>query len=134
MKSSPASVTQKRDSALGLRCIELAENRKAEDPLFLDLRGLSTIADYFVIVSGTSEPHLRAIVEEIEEHLEQEEGIRPVGKDGTPQTGWIVLDYFDVMVHIMRADVRARFDLESLWGDAPRLPIPRTLAAGPKGR
>lgn len=110
---------------LALLCRELAENRKAEDIVILDLRKLSTITDYFVICTGTSEPHLRAIVDEIEEKLEKEHHLSPRGMDGTLNTAWVVLDYFDVIVHVMRADVRELYNLEDLWGDAPRVKTPR---------
>ena len=106
---------------LALECRELADNRKAEDIVVLDVADVSSIADYFVIASGTSEPHLRAISDEITEKLREQHGVKPRAVDGTLQAGWLVLDYFDVIVHVMRADVRQHYDLESLWGDAPRL-------------
>lgn len=106
---------------LALRCRELAENRKAENVVVLDLRKLSSVTDFFVLATGTSEPHLRAIVEEITEKVEETTGLRPRAQDGTWQTHWVVLDYFDVIVHIMRAEARDLYALESLWGDAPRV-------------
>jgi ribosome-associated protein len=106
---------------LALLCRELADNRKAEDLVVLDVRKLSNVTDYFVIVSGTSEPHLRAIVGEITDKLRDEHGVRPRAVDGTIQGSWVVLDFFDVIVHVMRADTRERYDLEGLWGDAPRV-------------
>jgi ribosome-associated protein len=81
------------------------------------------VTDYFVIASGTSEPHLRAIVEEITSQLREEHGVRPRALDGSVHGAWVVLDFFDVIVHVMRADVRERYDLESLWGDAARLKV-----------
>ncbi len=106
---------------LALLCRELAGNKKAEDIVILDVRQLSSVTDYFVIASGTSEPHLRAIVDEITDKLAEEQHLRPRAIDGTTQGAWVVLDYFDVIAHIMRQDVRDRFDLETLWGDAPRV-------------
>jgi ribosome-associated protein len=106
---------------LALECRELADNRKAEDIVVLDVADISSIADYFVIASGTSEPHLRAISDEITEKLRESHDLRPRAVDGTLQAGWLVLDYFDVIVHVMRADVRRHYDLETLWGDAPRV-------------
>lgn len=106
---------------LALLCRTLAENRKAEDIVILDVRELSSVTDYFVLASGTSEPHLRAIVDEITEKLREDHNLRPQAIDGTFQAAWIVLDYFDVIVHVMRQDVRDRYDLETLWGDAPRV-------------
>lgn len=102
-------------------CRELADNKKAENIIVLDVRKLSSVTDYFVIVSGTSEPHLRAITDEITDQLRKEHGIRPRAIDGTLHTAWLVLDYFDVIVHIMRPETRKHYDLEGLWGDAPRV-------------
>jgi ribosome-associated protein len=106
---------------LALLCRTLADNKKAEDIEILDVRELSSVTDYFVIASGTSEPHLRAIVDEITDKLREEHQLRPRAVDGTFQASWVVLDYFDVIIHVMRQDVRERYDLETLWGDAPRL-------------
>ena len=110
---------------LALLCRDLAENKKAEDIVILDLRKLSNITDYFVICTGSSEPHLRAIVEEITDGLRRAHAVRPRATDGTLHTAWVVLDFFDVIVHVMRSDVREHYDLEGLWGDAPRLRVRR---------
>src|SRR5689334_23463179 len=101
---------------LALLCRELADNKKAENIAILDVRELSSVTDYFVIASGTSEPHLRAIVDEITDRLREDHQLRPRAVDGTFQAAWVVLDYFDVIVHVMRGDVRDRYDLETLWG------------------
>ncbi len=113
---------------LAVLCRELADNKKAEDIVILDVRQLSSVTDYFVIASGTSEPHLRAIVDEITDKLAEERRLRPRAVDGTTQGAWVVLDYFDVIVHIMRNDLRERYDLEGLWNDAPRLRPPKPRA------
>ncbi len=114
---------------LALLCRELADNKKAEDIVILDVREVSSVTDYFVIASGSSEPHLRAIVDEITDKLRQDHDVRPKAIDGTLHTAWIVLDYFDVIVHVMRTDVRNRYDLETLWGDAPRVRARKRKAA-----
>ena len=106
---------------LALLCRELADNKKAENIVILEVRELSSVTDFFVICTGTSEPHLRAIVDEITDKLREEHALRPRAMDGTLQTAWVVLDFFDVIVHVMRADVREHYDLEGLWGDAPRV-------------
>jgi ribosome-associated protein len=112
-------------------CWEYADNKKAENIVVLDVRELSSVTDYFVICSGTSEPHLRAISDEIMNKLRDEQKLRPRAIDGTLQTAWVVLDYFDVIVHVMKNDVREKYDLEALWGDAPRMKPrkPRAKAA-----
>src|SRR5881275_3086596 len=114
---------------LALLCRELADNRKAENIVILDMRELSSVTDYFVIAAGTSEPHLRAIVEEISSKLRDDHDVRPRAVDGTVHGAWVVLDFFDVIVHVMRADVRERYDLESLWGDAPRVKVRKRAAS-----
>ena len=117
---------------LALLCRELVDHKKAEDIVVMDMRKVSSVADYFVIASGTSEPHLRAIRDEVTDRLRKEHGLSPRSVDGTLQTAWLVLDYFDVIVHIMKPDVRAHYDLETLWSDAPRVkPRTRRKAVAP---
>jgi ribosome-associated protein len=87
----------------------------------LDLRGISTFTDFFVICSATSEPQLKAIANEIETRLKEEYKIRAGAIDGFPASQWMVLDYLDVVVHIFHRDKRAFYSLEDLWGDATRV-------------
>ena len=115
---------------LALLCRDLADNKKAENIVVLDVRKVSSVTDYFVIASGSSEPHLRAIMDEISDTLREDHGVTPTGKDGSVSDAWVVLDYFDVMVHVMRADARERYDLEGLWNDAIR--VKARAAAKPK--
>lgn len=103
---------------LALLCRDLADNRKAENLVVLDVSDVSSVTDYFVIASGTSEPHLRAIVDEITTKLREDHNLKPRATDGQMPAAWVVLDYFDVIVHVMRAEERERYDLEGLWGDA----------------
>lgn len=111
----PATMDSKK---LALLCRELAENKKAEDVVVLDVRKLSSVTDYFVIASGTSHPHLRAIVEEIAGKLRDDHNLRPSRSEGSTGGNWVVLDYFDVIVHVMHGETRKHYDLEGLWGDA----------------
>jgi ribosome-associated protein len=106
---------------LALLVQKYADDKKAENIVVLDVRKLSSVADYFVIASGGSEPHLRAISDAITKGLRDEHDLRPRAVDGTLQTAWLVLDYFDVIVHVMKADVREKYDLEALWNDAARV-------------
>ena len=89
--------------------------------MILDLQGISTFTDFFVICSGTSEPHLKAIAGEIETRLKTDHDMRPISIDGFPASQWIVLDYMQVIVHIFHAEKRAFYSLEDLWSDAPHL-------------
>src|SRR5271154_4452765 len=116
----PATMDSKKLAQL---CRDFADNKKAENIVILDVRELSSVTDFFVIASGTSEPHLRAIVEEITDELREQHELRPTRTDGSVQGAWVVLDFFDVIVHVMRADARVRYDLEGLWGDAARLKL-----------
>jgi len=106
---------------LALLCGEFAENKKAEDIVILDVRKLSTITDYFVIVSASTEPHLRAVADEILDKLLEQYGVKPYSIDGERPISWLVIDYLDVIVHIFRSDLRTHYDLEGLWGDAPKV-------------
>jgi len=113
---------------LALFCRECAENRKGEDLVILDMRKVTSLADFFVVCTGTSDPHLRAIVSEITERLKTDHGIKPRARDGVGLASWVVVDYADVIVHVMKSEIRAHYDLEGLWGDAPRVRKPRAKA------
>jgi len=117
---------------LALLCREFADNKKAENIVILDVHKISSVTDFFVIASGSSEPHLRAIMEEITGRLRDEAGLRPHAVDGTVHGAWVVLDYFDVIVHVMRQDVRERYDLEGLWGDAAPVKPKKKIARAKK--
>jgi ribosome-associated protein len=108
---------------LAARCAELAADKKAEDIIAIDLRGISNFTDFFVICSGTSEPHLKAIAGEVVERLKHDDRVTPHAVDGYPMSHWIVIDYGDVVVHIFHAEKRGFYSLEDLWSDAPRLKL-----------
>jgi ribosome-associated protein len=119
---------------LALLCRKYAEDKKADNVVVLDVRKLSSVTDFFVVMSATSEPHMRAITDEIVEKLKQEAETRPRAVDGAIRASWMVIDLVDVIVHIMRTDARNHYDLEGLWGDAPRVKgrkprLPRSLTA-----
>ena len=90
----------------------------------LDLREISSFTDYFVICSGTSEPHLKAIAGEIQDELKKAHGINPYAVDGYPVSQWIVLDFSNVVVHVLHEQKRDYYRIEDLWSDAPRLKLP----------
>lgn len=100
-------------------CREYAEAKKAEEVVILDVREVSSVTDFFVIASATSEPHVRAIWNEIVDSLKQEHGVSAPKPEGISSNNWVVIDYFDVIVHVMNKDVRSQYDLEGLWNDAP---------------
>jgi ribosome-associated protein len=98
---------------------QIASEAKGEEIVILDLRGLSSITDYFVIVTGTSQTHLRSLGKKIEDEM-LKLGLKPGNVEGNRGTGWMVFDYGSVIVHAMTGDSRRMFDLERLWGDAPK--------------
>jgi ribosome-associated protein len=102
-------------------CRLYAEEKKAEDVIILDVREVSSITDYFVIATGTSEPHVRAIWTEVADSMKQQHGVAVGKPEGVRNNKWVVLDYFDVIVHVMIKDIRDEYDLEGLWNDAPQV-------------
>lgn len=98
----------------------LAADNHAEDVTILDLRGLSAVADFFVIATGTSDRQMRAIADQVEE-LGDKVGQRRYGLSGYESATWLLLDYVDVVLHLFDAERRQYYDLELLWGDAPRV-------------
>ncbi len=98
-----------------------AQDKKASDIAILDLRGISTFTDFFVICSADSEPQTRAIVAAIEDTLREEHGVRPFAVDGSTVSQWLVMDYMQVTVHVFHKERRDYYALEDLWSDAPRL-------------
>ena len=87
----------------------------------LDLRKVSLLADFFVICSGNSERQITAIQDDIVEQLRNEEHRRPIRQEGRPTSGWVLLDYGDVVVHIFAPDEREYYRLEDLWSAAPQV-------------
>ena len=102
---------------LARRIVELAEDKKAADIVLIDLTGLTTLADYFVICSGGSERQLDAIADGIVETL-RDERVRPIGREGVSASHWILLDYGAVVVHIFTPPERDYYQLERHWGEA----------------
>ena len=94
--------------------------KKAGDLVVLDVHAVSSVSDYFLVCSGRSSTHLTTIVEAIRLALKEYE-VRPLHAEGAPDSGWILLDYGDVLMHVFLEDTRAYYALERLWGDAPAL-------------
>jgi len=103
---------------LAKACALAADENKAENIKVLDVRGLSTITDFIVICSGTSMPHLKAILRDVDRSVGEKHQAFPHESEGKAEARWVVLDYVDVMVHIMLEDMRDLYALEELWGDA----------------
>jgi ribosome-associated protein len=104
------------------RATELALDRKAHELLVLDLRGISNATDWFFLLSGTSDTHVKAIAEHIIDELKLA-GVRPAHVEGLRGGRWVLLDYIDFVVHVFHPTTRDYYQLERLWGDAPALAI-----------
>jgi ribosome-associated protein len=110
-------------------CAEAALEKKASDVAILDVRGLTSIADYFVIASGRSDTQVRAIAESIEERV-REHGFRPLAVEGLRHGQWVLLDFGDVVAHVFYAPLREFYDLERLWSQAKRCALPDPTGRG----
>ena len=118
---APGGQLQRADlPAVVQRAVELCHERKAREPMILDLRGLSDATDFFLIASGDSDVHVRAVAEHILSGL-AEEGVRPSGVEGERAARWVLIDFIDLVVHVFHPVVREFYQLERLWGDAPTM-------------
>ena len=104
------------------RAARAALDKKAADLSILDVRTVSSVTDYFLVCSGKSTTHVRTITDAIRQELKAD-GVRPLHAEGRPESGWVLLDYGDVLVHVFLEDTRAYYALERLWGDAPGVPL-----------
>lgn len=98
--------------------VEALRERNAREPVLLDLRGLSDATDWFLIASGDSDTHARAIADNVVERG-REAGLKPAGVEGERTASWILIDYISAVVHVFLPRVRDFYRLEELWGDAP---------------
>lgn len=129
-KTDPKAVDKKPvvqsfdpEETLARLCAEGALDKKAENLVVLDMRGISTFTDFFVIASGSSEPQLKAIVGSIREKVREKTGLKPIAEDGFPSSKWVIVDYGSVIVHVFHSETRHVYGLEDLWNDAKRLVI-----------
>src|SRR5690349_3087264 len=121
------TTTSLPSSVLAQRAAHICLEHKANDVVILDLRGVSDMTDFFVLASGTSDTHVRALGEHVVEELKRD-GAAPHHVEGLTQGRWVLLDYVDFVVHLFHPELREFYQLERLWGDAP------VLAAGaPEG-
>lgn len=108
--------------AKALLCVQQALDHKAQDLVLLDVSGISSFADYFLICSGRSSRQVQGIADRLEEAL-RDLGIRPLGVEGRREGHWVLMDYGDVIVHIFYGPTRNVFDLESLWSEAKQVDL-----------
>lgn len=110
------------------RCLGALDDKKAVDLKVLDVRGKSSVTDYFIIGTCTSEPHLKALRSHIERELKDAK-VSLVGTEYTPESGWLVLDAFDFMIHLFLPETREHYSLETLWRDAAEVETQQLLSA-----
>lgn len=109
---------------LAIRC---ASDKKAFDIVALDLRGITSFTEFFIIASGTNQRQVQAIADEINEKLKAELGSRPVRIEGYNSAEWVLLDYGDFVVHVFNGESREFYDLARLWLDARKVEIPEDI-------
>ncbi len=128
MKHLKKDYADKEGRALAAACARIALDTKAEDLMVLDVRGLASFTDYFVIMSGRSTRHVQGLAEAISEELRAKR-ISSKHSEGLREGLWVLLDFGDVVAHIFYHETRVFYDLEGLWHDAPRID-PEELLAG----
>lgn len=120
-------VLEREEAIEPLDLCQLAANaalkKKAEDALILDVRGLVTYCDFFILLSGTNRRQVSAIAEAVLEDVQKGASVRPLGVEGLPACRWVLVDFGAVVVHVFDEDLRSFYDLEALWADAPRVPV-----------
>ena len=109
-----------QDQKIITQVVSFLDERKAEDIVTLDLREHANIADYFIIATGANKPHLKALYDGLQ-RLFKDAGFKGYHKAGVPDSGWMIMDYHGVMVHIFERELREFYDLEKLWKDAPEV-------------
>ena len=100
---------------LAFACAQAADGAKASDIAVYDLRGTSSITDFAIVCTATSVPHLRAVLRDVDKEVGEKYNVEPTYAERTPNALWSVLDYIDVMVHVMAAEVREFYGLENFW-------------------
>ena len=110
-------------------CEQIAYDRKGENILRIDLTNVPAISDYFILCTVTSAPHVRAVAERIQRDVLEKLKVKPVHVDGSPESGWIIVDFGYAIIHVMTQDAREKYQLEELWGDAPCEDIVKKLDA-----
>jgi ribosome-associated protein len=116
--------------ALARRIAEVADGKQAEDVVALDMRSLVGYTDFLVICTARNERLAKAIHEEIHQRLKQDEGLLPVTVEGERAARWVLMDYLDCVFHVFVPELRERYRLEVLWGEAPRLELGAQTDAG----
>ena len=117
------------DEQLVRLCEEIAYDRKAENIIRLDLKEYSAVSDYFLLCTATSTPHVGALAERIRRGVLEKMNIKPFRMDGTAESCWMIVDYGNVMIHIMTQEKREEYQLETLWNDVPAVDAVKRIEA-----
>ena len=112
-----------QSESLARQLAAVADSKKAEDLVVLDMRGLVAYTDFLAICTARSERQAKAIVDEVRLRVKRETGLLPGGVDGGGDAGWTILDYLDCVLHVFTPEARQRYALEELWHEAPRLEV-----------
>jgi len=116
-------VNQAQSEQLARHLAAIADSKKAEDVVVLDMRGLVAYTDFLAICTARNERQARAIVDEVRLRVKREVGLLPGGVDAGGEAGWTILDYLDCVLHVFTPEARERYGLEDLWHEAPRLEL-----------
>ncbi|MGN6256986.1 MAG: ribosome silencing factor [Solirubrobacterales bacterium] len=116
-------MNEDRSEQLARSLAAIADSKKAEDVVVLDMRGLVAYTDFLAICTARSERQAKAIVDEVRLRVKREAGLLPGGVDGGGDAGWTILDYLDCVLHVFTPEARERYGLEDLWREAPRLEL-----------
>lgn len=116
-------MNQAQSEQLARQLATIADSKKAEEVIVLDMRKLVAYTDFLVICTARNERQARAIVDEVRVRVKRESGLLPGGVDGGGEAGWTILDYLDCVLHVFTPEARERYGLEELWRDAPRLEL-----------
>jgi ribosome-associated protein len=116
-------VNEAQSESLARQLAAVADSKKAEEVVVLDMRGLVAYTDFLAICTARSERQAKAIVDEVRVRVKRETGLLPGGVDAGGDAGWTILDYLDCVLHVFTPDARKRYALEDLWHEAPRLEL-----------
>lgn len=126
--SGPEVYTRKKRSAainseqLALEAAKALDIKQADDIRIFDVGGISSVTDYYIVASGTSAPHLKALIAETRRRM-KELGVTSFRTSGEPDSGWVVLDFVQAVVHVFSAEARAYYAIEKIWSTAKELPL-----------
>ena len=119
-RAAAAPAENPKAQALARKVANLLSDKKAVDIVILDVRGMTSYADYFVVASGESDRQVSAMAEHVLINLKETESLRPIGHEGMETGQWVLLDFGEVVIHLFFSEMRAHYDLEGLWADARR--------------